>query len=113
MTAESKNNVMITRRQALALTGGRSSPHLRSIGRAGVWRERAGEAYAGAQRNAAHRLWWRPVPCGPVAGGEGAYPGFEGTANSHLRNPLVPLPMPHSALVGLDVQSGSSLQGRS
>jgi hypothetical protein len=42
MTAESKNNVMITRRQALALTGGRSSPHLRSIGRAGVWRKRAG-----------------------------------------------------------------------
>ncbi len=49
----------------------------------------------------------------PLLAEKGAYPGFEGTANSHLRNPLVPLPMPHSALVGLDVQSGSSLQGRS
>ena len=25
---------------------------------------------------------------------QGAYPGFEGTANSELRNPIVPLPLP-------------------
>ncbi|WP_119157270.1 MBL fold metallo-hydrolase [Caldimonas tepidiphila] len=30
----------------------------------------------------------------PMLARKGAYPGFEGTYNSHLRNPLVELPMP-------------------
>lgn len=35
----------------------------------------------------------------PMLGKKGAYPGFEGTHNSHLRNPLVALPMPLSEVI--------------
>lgn len=35
----------------------------------------------------------------PMLAGKGAYPGFEGTYNSHLRNPLVDLPMPTEQLL--------------
>ncbi|KQT93452.1 hypothetical protein ASG60_08315 [Methylobacterium sp. Leaf469] len=38
----------------------------------------------------------------PLLADTGAYPGFEGTANSHLRNPLVPLPMPVEKLIDVD-----------
>ena len=30
----------------------------------------------------------------PMLSAKGAFPGFEGTANSQLRNPLVELPLP-------------------
>ena len=38
----------------------------------------------------------------PLLAEKGAYPGFEGTANSHLRNPLVPLPMPLGNIIEVD-----------
>jgi L-ascorbate metabolism protein UlaG (beta-lactamase superfamily) len=38
----------------------------------------------------------------PLLAGRGAYPGFAGTANSHLANPLVDLPVPLAALLDVD-----------
>lgn len=38
----------------------------------------------------------------PMLAKKGAYPGFEGTYNSHLRNPLVDLPMPVSEVIKAD-----------
>ncbi|SEM42454.1 L-ascorbate metabolism protein UlaG, beta-lactamase superfamily [Stigmatella aurantiaca] len=38
----------------------------------------------------------------PMLAKKGAYPGFEGTYNSHLRNPLVELPMPVSEVMKAD-----------
>ena len=38
----------------------------------------------------------------PMLAEQGAYPGFEGTANSHRRNPLVPLPLPMGEILDVD-----------
>lgn len=38
----------------------------------------------------------------PMLGEQGAYPGFEGTANSHLRNPTVPLPLEIEEILRVD-----------
>jgi L-ascorbate metabolism protein UlaG (beta-lactamase superfamily) len=38
----------------------------------------------------------------PLLAEQGAYPGFAGTANSHLANPLVGLPVPLSELLDVD-----------
>lgn len=38
----------------------------------------------------------------PMLAPKGAYPGFEGTYNSHLRNPLVDLPMPVGEVIKAD-----------
>lgn len=38
----------------------------------------------------------------PLLAEKGAYPGFEGSANSELRNPLVSLPMPLERIVDVD-----------
>jgi L-ascorbate metabolism protein UlaG (beta-lactamase superfamily) len=38
----------------------------------------------------------------PMLARKGAYPGFEGTVNSHLRNPLVELPTPVSEVLKAD-----------
>jgi L-ascorbate metabolism protein UlaG (beta-lactamase superfamily) len=38
----------------------------------------------------------------PLLAEQGAYPGFAGTANSHLSNPLVGLPVPLSELLDVD-----------
>jgi len=38
----------------------------------------------------------------PMLADKGAYPGFEGTYNSQLRNPLVELPMPASEVIRAD-----------
>ncbi|MNO78204.1 metal-dependent hydrolase [compost metagenome] len=38
----------------------------------------------------------------PMLSAKGSLPGFEGTANSQLRNPLVELPLPIDALVDVD-----------
>jgi len=35
----------------------------------------------------------------PMLGGRGAFPGFSGTHNSHLRNPVVELPIPLSTVM--------------
>src|SRR5215207_8894640 len=38
----------------------------------------------------------------PMLAEQGAYPGFEGTPNSHLWNPLVGLPVAADALLDVD-----------
>ncbi len=38
----------------------------------------------------------------PMLGAKGAYPAFEGTYNSHLRNPLVDLPLPLTEVIKAD-----------
>lgn len=38
----------------------------------------------------------------PMLADKGAWPGFAGTARSHLRNPLVPLPVPVTELLDVD-----------
>jgi L-ascorbate metabolism protein UlaG (beta-lactamase superfamily) len=38
----------------------------------------------------------------PLLAEKGAYPGFEGTANSHLRNPLVDLTIPMDEILDVD-----------
>ncbi|WP_417553601.1 MBL fold metallo-hydrolase [Marinomonas fungiae] len=38
----------------------------------------------------------------PFLAPKGMYPGFEGTANSHLRNPLVELPLPIEKIIDVD-----------
>jgi L-ascorbate metabolism protein UlaG (beta-lactamase superfamily) len=38
----------------------------------------------------------------PFLAEKGAYPGFEGTANSHLRNPLVDLTVPLDEILNVD-----------
>lgn len=38
----------------------------------------------------------------PLLAEQGAYPGFAGTANSHLANPLVDLPVPLESLMDVD-----------
>lgn len=38
----------------------------------------------------------------PLLAEKGAYPGFEGSANSEMRNPLVSLPMPLEKIVDVD-----------
>jgi L-ascorbate metabolism protein UlaG (beta-lactamase superfamily) len=38
----------------------------------------------------------------PMLAPKGSYPAFEGTANSHLRNPLVELPLPMAQLLDVD-----------
>jgi L-ascorbate metabolism protein UlaG (beta-lactamase superfamily) len=38
----------------------------------------------------------------PLLAERGAYPGFAGTANSHLANPLVDLPVPLATLLAAD-----------
>lgn len=38
----------------------------------------------------------------PMLAPKGTYPGFEGTANSQLRNPLVELPLPMATLLDVD-----------
>jgi L-ascorbate metabolism protein UlaG (beta-lactamase superfamily) len=106
MTAESKNNGVITRRQALALTGGAivaSSEVARGVS-AGPAPGASVQAKLTQVRNATLRIDYGGVRflVDPLLAEKGAYPGFEGTANSHLRNPLVPLPMPLDDIISVD-----------
>jgi L-ascorbate metabolism protein UlaG (beta-lactamase superfamily) len=106
MTAESKNNVMITRRQALALTGGAlvASSILTRGASAGPVPGASTQAKLTQVRNATLRIDYGGVRflVDPLLAEKGAYPGFEGTANSQLRNPLVPLPMPLDDIINVD-----------
>jgi hypothetical protein len=105
MTAESKNNGVITRRQALALTGGAlvASSILTRGASAGSVPGTSAQAKLTQVRNATLRIDYGGVRflVDPLLAEKGAYPGFEGTANSHLRNPLVPLPMPLEDIVNV------------
>ncbi len=106
MTAKSKNNVMITRRQALASAGGALVAS--SVTTRGTSAERllgaSGQAKLTQVRNATLRIDYGGLRflVDPLLAEMGAYPGFEGTANSHLRNPLVPLPMPLVDVINVD-----------
>jgi L-ascorbate metabolism protein UlaG (beta-lactamase superfamily) len=106
MTAESKNNVMITRRQALALTGGAlvASSILTRGASASSVPGASTQAKLTQVRNATLRIDYGGVRflVDPLLAEKGAYPGFEGTANSQLRNPLVPLPMPLDDIINVD-----------
>src|SRR5690606_1666583 len=56
-------------------------------------------------RNATLKLEYarRTFLVDPMLGARGAYPGFKGTYNQHLRNPLVELPIPAAEVVrGVD-----------
>lgn len=55
-------------------------------------------------RNATLKLEYagKRILVDPMLADKDAYPGFEGTVNSHLRNPLVPLPMPVAELLDVD-----------
>jgi L-ascorbate metabolism protein UlaG (beta-lactamase superfamily) len=106
MTAESKNNLMITRRQALALTGG-ALVASSVIGRgpsAGPGPGESAQAKLTQVRNATLRIDYGGVRflVDPLLAEKGAYPGFEGTANSHLRNPLVALPVSLEDIINVD-----------
>jgi L-ascorbate metabolism protein UlaG (beta-lactamase superfamily) len=106
MTAESKNNVMITRRQALALTGGAlvtSSVTARGAS-TGPLLGASAQAKLTQVRNATLRIDYGGVRflVDPLLADKGAYPGFEGMANSHLRNPLIPLPMSLEDIINVD-----------
>jgi L-ascorbate metabolism protein UlaG (beta-lactamase superfamily) len=106
MTAESKNNGVITRRQALALTGGAlaASSVVARGASAGLVAGTSAQAKLTQVRNATLRIDYGGVRflVDPLLAEKGAYPGFEGTANSHLRNPLVPLPMPLEDIINVD-----------
>ena len=38
----------------------------------------------------------------PMLAPKGTYPGFEGTVNSHVRNPMVELPLPLEDIIDVD-----------
>jgi L-ascorbate metabolism protein UlaG (beta-lactamase superfamily) len=106
MTARSRKNVMITRRQALAVTGGAlvASSVVARGAPAGPVPSASAQAKLTQVRNATLRIDYGGVRflVDPLLAEKGAYPGFEGTANSHLRNPLVPLPMPLDDIINVD-----------
>lgn len=106
MTYKTNENVMITRRQALALTGGTLvASSMAALGMSTRPSHAAGQRATLTQvRNATLRIDYGGVRflVDPMLADKGAYPGFEGTANSELRNPLVPLPMPVGDIIDVD-----------
>ena len=97
----------MTRRQAITIGGGAllGSALLAASGSAGAAVERSTRSASLTQvRNATLRIDYGGVRflIDPVLADKDAFPGFEGTANSQRRNPLVPLPMPLAAIVDVD-----------
>ncbi|GAA0322136.1 MBL fold metallo-hydrolase [Sphingomonas oligophenolica] len=97
----------LTRRQAMTLGGGAllASAILPASGSAGAPAERSGRSASLTQvRNATLRIDYGGVRflVDPVLADKDAYPGFEGTANSQRRNPLVPLPLALASIVDVD-----------
>jgi phosphoribosyl 1,2-cyclic phosphodiesterase len=97
----------LTRRQAIVLGGGAllASTRLLASGSASVASERSSRSASLTQvRNATLRIDYGGVRflVDPLLGDKDAYPGFEGTANSQRRNPLVPLPMPLASIIDVD-----------
>lgn len=97
----------LTRRQAISIGGGAllGSALLAGSGSASPGPERSTRSAGLTQvRNATLRIDYGGVRflVDPVLADKDAYPGFEGTANSQRRNPLVPLPMPLAAIVDVD-----------
>jgi L-ascorbate metabolism protein UlaG (beta-lactamase superfamily) len=97
----------LTRRHAITVGGGALlvSALLAASGAAGAAAERATRSASLTQvRNATLRIDYGGVRflVDPLLADKDAYPGFEGTANSQRRNPLVPLPMPLASIVDVD-----------
>ena len=107
MTDASNMRHGMTRRQALAIGGGAliASP-LRAADRGASPRAATphGSASLTQVRNATLRIDYGGVRflVDPLLAAKDAYPGFEGTANSQRRNPLVPLPMPVESIIDVD-----------
>lgn len=96
-----------TRRQAITMGGGAllSTALVARNGPAIAANERSTRSARLTQvRNATLRIDYGGVRflVDPVLADKDAYPGFEGTANSQRRNPLVPLPMPLTSIVDVD-----------
>jgi L-ascorbate metabolism protein UlaG (beta-lactamase superfamily) len=97
----------LTRRQAIAVGGGALLASALTVASrpAGAAAERTTRSARLTQvRNATLRVDYGGVRflVDPLLADKDAYPGFEGTANSQRRNPLVPLPMPLAAIVDVD-----------
>ena len=107
MAGASRTSSALTRRQAITVGGGAllASALLAASGAASAATERSARSASLTQvRNATVRIDYGGVRflVDPVLADKDAYPGFEGTANSQRRNPLVPLPMPLAAIVDVD-----------
>ena len=93
---------MSSRREFLALAGAAAAlPALTRKGTAGS----VGTTLAVTQfRNATMRIEYAGVRflIDPMLAEKGAYPGFEGTPNSELRNPLVHMPFPLKEVIAAD-----------
>ncbi|AVQ04451.1 hypothetical protein B7G68_13030 [Caulobacter segnis] len=97
----------MTRRQAVTVGAGALLPLalLAASGSAGAAAQRETRSASLTQvRNATLRIDYGGARflVDPVLADKDAYPGFEGTANSQRRNPLVPLPMPLASIVEVD-----------
>jgi L-ascorbate metabolism protein UlaG (beta-lactamase superfamily) len=97
----------LTRRQAIMMGGGAllASALLAASGSASATPVGLTRSASLTQvRNATLRIDYGGVRflVDPVLADKDAYPGFEGTANSQRRNPLVPLPMPLASIVDVD-----------
>jgi L-ascorbate metabolism protein UlaG (beta-lactamase superfamily) len=97
----------MTRRQAITMVGGAllAPALLASSGSATGATQRSTRSASLTQvRNATLRIDYGGVRflVDPLLADKDAYPGFEGTANSQRRNPLVPLPMPLASIVDVD-----------
>ncbi|MCM2505675.1 MBL fold metallo-hydrolase [Aureimonas altamirensis] len=100
------DNLTMNRRQTLALLGGGAL--LSTTGALLMTDKMAAAATTQATltqiRNATLRVDYGGVRflVDPMLARVGAYAGFEGSAMSHLRNPLVPLPVPVEELTEVD-----------
>lgn len=96
----------LTRRQAIITGGGAllGSALLATSGWAGAAERTTRSASLTQVRNATLCVDYGGVRflVDPVLADKDAYPGFEGTANSQRRNPLVPLPMPLASIIDVD-----------
>lgn len=96
------NSNTLARALALSLAlvmGGVSAPVFAEPGAASPW------VQIQQIRNATLKIEYagKTFLVDPLLAEKGAYPGFEGTYNSHLRNPLVELPMPAAEVMqGVD-----------
>lgn len=107
MVEISHTPIAFTRRQAIAVGGGAlfASALLAARGAASAAAERSTRSASLTQvRNATLRIDYGGVRflVDPLLADKEAYPGFEGTANSQRRNPLVPLPIPLASIVDVD-----------
>ncbi len=96
----------LSRRQALKLGAGAFAASLAAglgLSTARSWAAGTGNTLTQV-RNATLRINYGGVRflVDPLLADKGTYPGFEGSANSELRNPLVPLPMPVDHILDVD-----------